>query len=157
LLCLETKKTRLRRVLLPEVVGGSARVLRVDGWTKRYNIAVFPVGPFVVAIYLAAYALAGMAIGALSGWLFSLGAKCGRQGIVRDAFLGSFGFLAGFFACIFMPFPRNTIVESLPGGGTVATTMHTYQHPERAAVAVAVLLPLLHELYRLKRGPNKPA
>jgi hypothetical protein len=43
------------------------------------------------------------------------------------------------------------------GGGTVATTMNTYQHPARVAIVVAVLLPLLHELYRFKRGRTELA
>ena len=112
---------------------------------------MFPVSPIVVIFYLIVYALAGMALGALSGWLASLITKCGRQGIVKDVFLGSFGYLAGFIGCIFMPWPRNTVVEQLEGGGSVATTMNTYQHPERVAIVMAVLLPLLHELYRFKR------
>jgi hypothetical protein len=105
----------------------------------------------VVILYLALYAIAGMAIGALSGWVISLITKCGPKGIVWDIFLGSFGFLAGFIGCIFMPWPTNTVVEHLDGGVTESSTMSRYQHPERVAIVMAVLLPLLHELYRLKR------
>ena len=94
-----------------------------------------------------------MAIGALIGWLAASITKRGPQkGILQDAFLGSFGFLAGFIGCIFMPWPRNTVVKDLGGGGSVATTMNTYQHPERVATVIAVLLPLLYELYRFKRA-----
>ena len=106
----------------------------------------------LVFIYLVVYAVAGMAIGALSGWLRSLVMKCGPQGLWKDTFLGSFGFLAGFTGCIYMPWPSNTVVEQLEGGGSVATTMNSYQHPERVAVVMAVLLPLLHEPYRFKRN-----
>jgi uncharacterized membrane protein YeaQ/YmgE (transglycosylase-associated protein family) len=114
---------------------------------------VFPVAPFVVIIGLVLYAIAGMAIGALIGWLAASITKRGPQkGILQDAFLGSFGFLAGFIGCIFMPWPRNTVVKDLGGGGSVATTMNTYQHPERVATVIAVLLPLLYELYRFKRA-----
>ncbi len=60
--------------------------------------------------------------------------------------LGSFGYLAGFFACIFAPWPQNTVVTRLEGGGAVATTMSRYQHPERVAIVIAVLFPLLYEL-----------
>ena len=112
---------------------------------------MFPVSHAVVIFYLMVYAVAGMAIGALSGWLCSLITRCGPQGVWRDAFLGSFGYLAGFIGCIFMPWPRNTVVERLEGGGSVATTMDAYQHPERLAIVMAVLLPLLYELYRFKR------
>ena len=36
---------------------------------------------FVVALYLAAYAIAGMAIGTVTGWVTSRMTKCTRQGI----------------------------------------------------------------------------
>ena len=106
----------------------------------------------VVILFLIAYAIAGVAIGAISGWLATLATKCRPQGVWRDALLGSFGFLAGFIGCAFMPWPRNTVVEHLEGGGSVATTMNSYQHPERVAIVMAILLPLLHELYRFKRA-----
>lgn len=51
-----------------------------------------------------------------------------------------------------MPWPRNTISYQTKEGVLVTSTMNTYQHPERVAIVVAVLLPLLHELYRLKRA-----
>jgi hypothetical protein len=75
-----------------------------------------------VILFLVVYAIAGMAIGALSGWSISLITKCGPKGVVKDVFLGSFGFLAGFIGCIFMPWP-NTIVEHLAGGGTVTVSV----------------------------------
>jgi len=96
-----------------------------------------------------------MVIGALTGWLFSLATKRALQGILKDAFLGALGFLAGFIGCILVPWPRNTVVEHLSGGGTVSTTMDRYQPPERVAVVVAVLLPLLNELYRLRRARSE--
>ena len=111
-----------------------------------------PVSIMFVVIGSILCAIAGLAIGALTGWLISLMTKCGSNGVLRDAFLGSFGFLVGYFGCVLMPWPRNTVVESLAGGGTVATTMNTYQHPARIAIAVAVFAPLLHELYRFKRA-----
>lgn len=83
----------------------------------------------VVIIFLIAYAIAGMTIGALSGWLTSLTTKCGPRGVYKDAFLGSVGFLVGFFACAYMPWPRNTIVERLEGGGSVATTYEQVSAP----------------------------
>jgi hypothetical protein len=93
---------------------------------KRYYIRVFPVSPIVVAIYLVVYAVAGMAIGALSGWVVSLITKRGLEGVLKDTFLGSFGFLAGFIGCIFMPWPTNTVVKQLEGGGSVASTMSAH-------------------------------
>jgi hypothetical protein len=118
---------------------------------KRYYVRVFRPPLIVVVFFLVLYAIAGMAIGALSGWLISLIIKSGPKGFLKNIFLGSFGFLAGFIGCTFMPWRTNTIVEHLEGGGTVETTMARYQHPERVAIVMAVLLPLLHELYRFKR------
>jgi hypothetical protein len=66
--------------------------------------------------------------------------------------LGSFGFLAGFIGSILMPWPRNAISYALDGGTSVTSIMNTYQHTERVAIALAILLPLLHELYRFKRA-----
>ncbi len=124
-------------------------------WPRRYDIHVLPVPSVVIVFTLLAYAVAGMAIGAFSGWLASLITKCRPKLVLRDAFLGSFGFLAGFIGCIFMPWPTNTIVEPLEGGGTVTTTMNTYQHPTRIAVVMAVLLPVFYEVYRLRRARTK--
>jgi uncharacterized membrane protein YeaQ/YmgE (transglycosylase-associated protein family) len=94
--------------------------------------------------------LAGMAIGALTGYLASLVMKCEQRKLLKDAFLGSLGFLVGFYACVFLPWHQNTISYYLEGGTKVTSTMNIYQHPERVAVVVAVLLPLLYELYRFK-------
>jgi hypothetical protein len=116
-----------------------------------YHSRVFPVSPIVVVIGLLIYAAAGAAIGAFTGWLVSPITKSGPRGISKDAPLGSFGFLAGFIGSIFMPWPRNTTSYTLDGGTSVISTMNTYQHPERVAVALAILLPLVHELYRFKR------
>jgi hypothetical protein len=102
----------------------------------------------VVAMHVVAYALAGMAIGAITGWVVSRMTKGRRPGFVKNALLGSFGFLGGIISCARIPWPENTVVEQLPGGGSVATTMGRYQHPQRVAVALAILFPLLLELYK---------
>jgi uncharacterized membrane protein YeaQ/YmgE (transglycosylase-associated protein family) len=60
-------------------------------------------------------AILGMAIGAITGWLSSLVLKSGTGGVIRDSFLGWFGYLAGFYGCIFMPWPRNTSSEGFAG------------------------------------------
>jgi hypothetical protein len=111
----------------------------------------------IVITYLAMYAIAGMAIGTVTGWSVSLVTRFHPTKILRDAFLGLFGFLVGFIGCALMPWPRNTVVKHLEGGGSVATTMYHYQHPERIAVVMAILLPLVHELYRLKHAHAKLA
>jgi hypothetical protein len=106
---------------------------------------------FIVALYVAAYAVVGMAIGAITGWLVSLLKRSGRPRLLKNALLGSFGYFAGFIGCIFMPWPQNTVVKQLNNGVSVATTRNTYQHPERVAIAIAILLPLLQELYRSRK------
>jgi uncharacterized membrane protein YeaQ/YmgE (transglycosylase-associated protein family) len=117
----------------------------------RYHLEMFPISPVVMVISLVVYALAGMAIGALTGWLTSLITKCGQKGLLKDGFLGSFGHLAGFIGSISVPWPRNTITYRLEGGTEVSSTMNSYQHPERVAIAIAILLPLLRELYLCKK------
>jgi H+/Cl- antiporter ClcA len=97
-------------------------------WPTRYDTNVLPVPSVVIVFTLLAYAVAGMAIGAFSGWLASLITKCRPRLVLRGAFLGSFGFLAGFIGCIFMPWPTNTIIEPLEGGGAVTTTMNMSKH-----------------------------
>jgi hypothetical protein len=114
----------------------------------REYIRVFAVSPSVFVIYLVVYTIAGMAIGVLTGWLASLVTKSGPKRILKDAFLGSIGFLAGFIGCLFVP----TVVEKLSSGGTVTTAMSRYQHPELVAITIAVLLPVLHEVYRFTRA-----
>jgi hypothetical protein len=112
---------------------------------------MFPVPWFVVALYLAAYAIVGMTIGAITGLAVSLLAKDARRKVLTDAFLGAFGYLAAWQACILLPWPRNTIKYRLEGGTQVSSTMNRYQHPEWVAIIVAVILPLLYELYRRTR------
>jgi MFS family permease len=113
---------------------------------------MFPVPWFVVALYLAAYAVAGMVIGVVTGWLVSRLARTSRKRLLKDASLGSSGFLAGFIGCIFMGWARNTITYRFGGQHTeVSSTMNTYQHPERMALAIAILLPLFHGLYRRRK------
>jgi len=105
-----------------------------------------PPCPLVVA-YLVVYALSGLGIGALTGWLVALIERNRPAAVLKDGLLGSVGFLTGFFVAALMPWHRNTITYRLDGG-TVTSTMNSYQHPERVAIVVAILLPLLSELYR---------
>ena len=54
---------------------------------------------------------------------------------------------SGVFLCL----GRNTITYRLEGGTEVSSTMNSYQHFERVAICIAILLPLLHELYLWKK------
>ncbi len=112
----------------------------------------------LVLVYLVAYTLSGLGIGALTGGLVALIARNRPPAVLKDGLLGSVGFLTGFFVAALMPWHRNTITYRLDGGTIVTSTMNSYQHPERVAIIVAILLPLMSELYR-RRKPNatKPA
>lgn len=92
-----------------------------------------------------------MVIGVITGWLVSRQARTGRKGLLKDAFLGSSGFLAGLIGFIFMSWARNPITYRLEGGTEVSSTMNTCQHAERVALDIGILLPLLHELYRRRK------
>jgi len=92
-------------------------------------------------------AILGMAIGSITGWLSSLLLKNGTGGVLKDSLLGAFGYLAGFYGCIFMPWPRQTGSEGV--AGAIRLTMNL--HSERVSVVVAILLPVLHEWYRSRR------
>lgn len=110
----------------------------------------------IIVMYVVACALAGMAIGAITGWMISRITKGRRSRLVRDAILGSFGYVGGIISCALIPWPENTVVEQLSGGGSVATTMSRYQHPQRVAVALAILFPVLLDLYKWKNHKSVP-
>jgi len=93
--------------------------------------------------------MAGSATGAaVAGLLFVMPGWTRKPKVRWDIVLGAIGFVAGFFTCVLIPFPTNTIYETLPGGGTVSTTMNRYQHPFGVAFTAAVLLPTAFEIWR---------
>lgn len=98
---------------------------------KRYYIRIFFVSNSFTsfAIYLVAYGVVGMVIGALTGLWASLVTGYDSKRILKDAFLGWIGLVAGFFGCA--RWPRKASV---------------------VAIVVAVLLPALHEGYRFARA-----
>jgi len=70
-----------------------------------------------------------------------------RGGVIRDSFLGAFGYLAGFYACILSPWPRHTASEGFAGALRLTMNLHS----ERVSMVVAIVLPVLHEWYRSRR------
>ena len=93
----------------------------------------------------------GLAIGALIGLLVVLVTK--RQGaILPDALLGIIGFVGGAVATARIPWQQNTVTRRV-GDAIISTTSRHYQHPYRVALLLAVLLPVLFEVYRLKIYP----
>jgi len=98
---------------------------------------MLPLSRPLTVIFLLMHALAGMAVGALTGGLVCLVAKIPRA-LVVDGILGIFGYFAGFVGCVLV-WPKNTI------------TYGTGPNPQWAAILVAAFLPLLNELYRKTR------
>jgi hypothetical protein len=100
---------------------------------------MMPILPWpIVAFFLLLHALAGMAIGAFTGYVVCLIAKTRRRALVADSFLGTFGYFASFIGCVVV-WPKNTM------------TYGTGPNPQLAAVVGAALLPALNELYRRKK------
>jgi hypothetical protein len=103
-------------------------------------------------VALVALAMAGSATGAVVAALLSVIPGWPRKPRTSwNIALGAIGFVVGFVICGFVPFPRNTIYEALPSGGTVATTTNRYQHPYGVAFATAVVLPVAFEIWRSGR------
>lgn len=112
---------------------------------------LLPVSPIITLIFLIMDAVAGMAIGILSGWLTSFITRTRSKRLLTDGLIGAGGFLAGLIGVVFMPWHRNTISYHLSGGTLVTSTANVYQHPERIAVIVAIILPSLYELIRWRQ------
>ena len=102
-------------------------------------------------VYSLMYWLIGFVMGVAIGYLVTLIARNRPATFLRDGALGSFGFWGGFLLTGLVPWRYNTVTINLTGGGTVATTMNRYQHPERVALLLAIMLPLLNEVFRLRK------
>ena len=114
---------------------------------------MLPVPPIVTVAFVLLYALAGVAVGILSGWLAPLALRS-KHRLLVDAVLGAAGFLLGGFVAISMPWHTNTISYELLGGTRVVSTMNSYQHPERVAAVVAAILPLLYGIWSRRSQVN---
>ncbi|MBZ5601382.1 MAG: hypothetical protein LAO79_03665 [Acidobacteriia bacterium] len=93
----------------------------------------------------------GIAIGAIIGLLVMMTTKKPTL-ILLDAILGAVGFVGGAVATARFPYKLNTVSRRV-GDAIISTTVRHYQHPYRAALLAAVLLPLIYELCRLKIFP----
>jgi hypothetical protein len=93
----------------------------------------------------------GFSIGAVIALLVILATKRPTL-ILLDAILGATGFLGGAVASARIPYHLNTVTRRV-GDAIVTTTSRRYQHPYQAALLLAVLLPILYEVYRLKVHP----
>lgn len=93
----------------------------------------------------------GVCIGAVIGLLVMMVTKRSTL-VLLDAILGAVGFVGGAVATARLPYQMNTVTRRV-GDAVVSTTVRHYQHPYRVALFLAVLLPILWELYRLKIQP----
>jgi hypothetical protein len=96
-------------------------------------------------------AVVGICIGASIALLVIVVTKRPAK-ILPDAILGAIGFVGGAVASAKAPWQMNTVTRKV-GGAIVSTTVRHYQHPYRVALALAVLFPVLFEIYRLKIHP----
>jgi hypothetical protein len=112
---------------------------------------MFQVGPIVVVLGYIVIAAVGGIIGTLAGVAFSTVLKIGLRGVTKDAFLGAIGSVASVIGCAIVPWPRNTVSQSLGPGLHLETTLNRFQHPYIAATVVAVILPVVHEVFRHRR------
>jgi uncharacterized membrane protein YeaQ/YmgE (transglycosylase-associated protein family) len=113
---------------------------------------VFQVSPILAVFGYLVIAVLGSIIGVLSGMLASKVFKLRMQGITKDAFTGAIGSVAAVIACAVVPWPRNTISESLGAGLRVETIMNRFQHPYLLATLVAVIVPALHQFIRFRKA-----
>jgi hypothetical protein len=107
------------------------------------------------AVLLIFYAIAGAILGGLVGIGLSALLRTDKHDLGLNSTLGAIGFVAGFLACVFVPFPRNTIDSKLPSGGYMSSTMNSYQHPFVVAFAVSAIFPAMHEINRWRRGKTR--
>jgi len=112
---------------------------------------MLPDSPIITLIFLLMNAVAGMAIVIFSGWLTSFITRTRSKRLLTDGLIGAGGALAGLMGVAFMPWHRNTISYHLSGATLVTSTTIVYQHPERVAVIVAIILPSLYELIRWRQ------
>jgi hypothetical protein len=96
-------------------------------------------------------AVVGISIGAIIGLLVILATRRPTLLFV-DALLGAVGFVGGAIGSAKLPYKMNTVTQRV-GDTILTTTSRHYQHPYRAALLLAVLLPVLFEVYRLKVHP----
>jgi hypothetical protein len=113
---------------------------------------MFPIAPGFIIIALILVAIVGLIVGMLSGLLTSLILRLGRMGFWKDALLGGIGMFAGLIAAYTVPWPEYTVYTPIGGGGEMRETLHRFPYPFLMAYVVAAMLPIVRQIYRLKRS-----
>jgi hypothetical protein len=112
---------------------------------------MFPVAPEIVIIVMTLVAALGVLIGVLSGLLTSLILRLDRKGFWKDALLGGIATFVGLFAAYTVPWPEHIIYTPIGGGGEMSEISYRFPYPFLVAYVFAAILPIMRQLYRLKR------
>jgi hypothetical protein len=115
---------------------------------------MFPIAPGIIAITLIFVAVIGVTIGLISGVVTSLILRLGRKGFWKDGLLGGVGMLAGLIAAYTVPWPEYIVYTPNGGGGENQETMHIFPYPFLVAYIGAAILPIVRQLYRIKRSKS---
>ena len=102
--------------------------------------------PFIIL-----YALGGAAIGVLTGLALALTTRVKAKHL-HDGIAGALGLTLGIIGASAIPWPMNTIHYKLAGGTEVTSTSNRFQHPAWVGIGVAIVLPVIYELYRRKKA-----
>lgn len=94
-----------------------------------------------------------MVVGALTG-IFTcllLRLKIRLRSMILDGLLGSIAFPLAFEGFFLLPGNNTLTYHKTYSFGGVTPSGHYYDDPDFVAYIAAILLPLLHELYRFKK------
>ena len=107
--------------------------------------------PQLIRLVISAVVVGG-SIGAAIGVLVSIIGKQATLGraFLIDTLLGAVGFAGTRLVFVFAPIHGETITRHV-GNAVLTTTMNRYQYPNRVALPLAVLLPLLYEFFVQKK------
>lgn len=99
-------------------------------------------------------AVVGLSIGGVIGLFAAIARKRPGTSAWPDALLGALGFVGGAMGVASMRWGHTTTTRNV-GGMIVSTTTIHYPHPYRVALAAALILPVLLELFRAWRERAK--
>jgi hypothetical protein len=111
---------------------------------------------FSASFLIISGAVIGMVVGALTGFFacLLLTLKIRLRSMLLDILLGSIAFPLGFEGYFLLPGNNTLTYHRTYTFGGVTPTVRYYDDPDFVAYVAAMLLPLLHELYRFKKRAN---
>lgn len=122
---------------------------------RWYKYGVFT--QFPLSFLLLTAVLLGTAVGAGTGVLATvlLRMRLRLKAIVVDALLGAVAFPSAFVTVLLIPWQQTATYRQ--DDAIVTTTMKHYQHPHMVAYVAAMLLPIAHEVWRLRGEMRRSA